>query len=99
MDFDFTIGDFWGIEKLMPNLADGKGVSLVIARTSFAKEIVAKIAESNVVIDVSREDAMQPALKEPAKQTILRRFLFKDLADKDSNGHCNMELILKKYGI
>lgn len=99
LDFDFTIGDFWGIEKVVPNLADGKGISMVIARNDRAKEIIAKIAGDNVVIPVSREEAMQPALEEPAKPTILRRFLFKDLATVDSDKHCNMELILKKFGI
>ena len=30
---DFTIGDFWGIEKTSPEFNDGDGVSLVICHT------------------------------------------------------------------
>lgn len=30
---DLTIGDFWGIEKIAPELDDDKGCSLIIAHT------------------------------------------------------------------
>ncbi len=30
---DITMGDFWGIEKIDPDINDGKGISMVIART------------------------------------------------------------------
>lgn len=30
---DMTIADFWGIEKIVPDLNDGKGTSLIITRT------------------------------------------------------------------
>ena len=42
---------------------------------------------------------MHPALIGPPKEGLLRRFLFKDLARKTENGHCDMSIIIKKYGI
>lgn len=98
LSFDFTIGDFWGIEKVYPEFADGKGASLMIARGKRAEDIVRKIQDRADVIPCREEECVQPALKAPAKETILRKLLFKDLANVNGNGHCDMELILKKYG-
>lgn len=42
---DITVGDFWGVERLCPELSDGLGTSLVIIRTPKGKEIFDKIAE------------------------------------------------------
>lgn len=98
LPFDFTIGDFWGIEKVFPELADGKGTSLVIARGERAENMMRRMQENAQVLACKEEECVQPALQMPAKETILRKLLFKDFATVDKNGHCNMELILKKYG-
>ena len=37
---DFTIGDFWGIDKLRPEMDDDKGLSLVIANNNEADSIL-----------------------------------------------------------
>lgn len=97
--FDFTIGDFWGVENTFPELGDGKGTSLVIVRSKRAEDIINKLSDRAVVLECRAEDAMQPALSEPAKMPLLRKFLFKDLAITEEQGHCSMELILKKYGV
>ena len=98
LPFDLTIGDFWGVEKVYPELADGMGTSLVIARTAAGKALVAAIEEAALVREVTREQALQPALREPARETMLRKLLYRDLARKDETGHCDMALILKKFG-
>lgn len=36
---DMTIGDFWGVYKLMPDFADNKGISIVLIRTDNAERI------------------------------------------------------------
>lgn len=97
--FDFTIGDFWGVEKVSPELADGKGISLVIARGERACQIMEKIREKARVLECKEEECMQPALQTPAKATILRTLLFKDLASAKEHDGSKMELILKKYGV
>lgn len=98
LPFDLTLGDFWGIENVHPEFADGRGTSLVIARTQKGLELLEAIRKQAQVLEVYREDAEQAALKEPAKETILRKLLFKDFAQKQENGICNIPLILKKYG-
>lgn len=98
LPFDLTIGDFWGVEKVYPELADGMGTSLVIARTEAGKALLEGLREQALVKEVSREAAMQPALREPARETMLRKLLYRDLARKDDAGRCDMALILKKYG-
>lgn len=40
---DFTMGDFWGIEKCRPEFDDGKGCSVVIARTEKAQATLPKV--------------------------------------------------------
>lgn len=40
---DFTMGDFWGIEKFYPEFDDGKGCSMVIARTEKAQTILPEV--------------------------------------------------------
>lgn len=97
-DFDFILGDFWGIGKSCPDLSDGKGTSLVITHGIFAEALIERITSKAIVVQKEREESLQPALVAPAKENILRKFLFKDFAKKNENGHCDIPLILKKYG-
>lgn len=98
LPFDLTIGDFWGIEKTCPQLADGMGVSLVIARTEAGRSLIEQIKEHGLVLESNWEAADQPALNAPAKESILRKLLFRDFARKGPEGCCDIPLILKKYG-
>ena len=98
LPFDLTLGDFWGIEKVYPELADGCGTSLVIARTKKGLALLEEIRQHAQVVEVCKEDAEQATLKGPAKETIIRKLLFKDFAQKQEDGTCDIPLILKKYG-
>lgn len=98
LPFDLTIGDFWGVEKVHPELADGMGTSLVIARTEAGRALMKAIKPYALVLENSREAIDQPALNTPAKQTILRKLLFRDYANKSEDGSRDIPLILKKYG-
>lgn len=96
-DFDFTLGDFWGIEKVYPKFADGQGTSLVIARGVRAEALIERVKRKAQVIPCDPCSAMQPALMEPAREPFLRRFLFRDYAKKMTVGNCGIPYILKKY--
>lgn len=37
---DITLGDFWGVENILPNLNDDKGISLVFANTKKVKDVL-----------------------------------------------------------
>lgn len=44
---DITIGDFWGIQNVMPEIDDDKGVSVVMVSTEKGKKIWGDITTSN----------------------------------------------------
>ena len=97
-DFDFTIGDYWGVEKEYADLADGKGTSLVICGSARADRLISSCSEKADIRSADPANALQPALVSPAKEGILRKFLMKDFACKTPDGDCDIALILKKYG-
>lgn len=40
---DFTIGDFWGVDEICPEINDDKGVSIIIIRSKKALQVFKKI--------------------------------------------------------
>jgi coenzyme F420-reducing hydrogenase beta subunit len=65
---DFTVGDFWGIEKSCPELDDNKGCSLMFVNNEKALRLFEKFS---VVLDfqeISENEAVQqPNLKAPSQ--------------------------------
>lgn len=55
---DITIADFWGIEKVAPDMGDGKGTSLVIIRNEIGTKIFDGISKKLVYREVTYEDAV-----------------------------------------
>lgn len=64
---DFTIADYWGIEKNVPAFDDDKGVSLVLVRTQKAKEIFSSITNIRAA-KTDLQNSLQPQLKHPARK-------------------------------
>lgn len=64
-DSDFTIGDFWGIEKVRPEMEDGMGTSVVILHTKAAQEIWEQVKEELRWFACKEKDVLQPRLKSP----------------------------------
>lgn len=62
---DFTLGDFWGIEKVRPDLDDGMGNSMVILHTERAKKIWEQVQENLEWFECGKEELLQPRLIEP----------------------------------
>lgn len=62
---DFTIADFWGIEKNVPEFDDNKGVSLVLVRTEKAKKVFKQLTNINYV-KTELENSLQPNLIHPS---------------------------------
>lgn len=96
---DLTLGDFWGIENCHPELDDGYGVSLVITHTPVGKQCLQQILPQCDWAEVTQEQAMQPRLQECAKEPMLRRFFLQDLQRAGGAEHCDMAMMLKKYGV
>lgn len=70
---DFTIGDFWGIEKVRPDLDDGMGNSMMILHTEKARKIWEQVQEDVDWFECTKEDLQQPRLTEPTGRAEGRR--------------------------
>lgn len=90
---DLTIGDFWGVEKVNPQLAsDEKGVSLILINSAKGDELFRK-AEKKMTTFTSRiEDVLQPNLREPSERPMNRTAFETDFAGR------GVYYVMKKYG-
>lgn len=61
-DSDFTIGDFWGLEKVKPEMDDGMGTSMVIVHTEKAKKVWEEVKGSLSWFECEEKDVLQPRL-------------------------------------
>ena len=79
---DITIGDFWGIEKCMPEMDDNKGVSLVIVNTVKGEKVFEQIKASICFKQSNPADCLQYNLQQPTKQPLKRDQFWKDYQTK-----------------
>lgn len=55
---DITLGDYWGVDKLCPELFDDKGTSIVFAHTSKGRRILSEIAEGLLLVEQEKEKSV-----------------------------------------
>lgn len=86
---DITLGDFWGIEKVKPEMEDGIGTSLVILHSDKAKRIWEEVKGDFRYFRCEREDVLQPRLQKPAswpgrrwRFMLLNKFLTVGMSEK-----------------
>lgn len=72
-DSDFTIGDFWGIERVRTDMDDGMGVSLMIAHTGKAVDIWERLRQDTDWFECEKQDILQPRLCSPVTAAGKRR--------------------------
>lgn len=72
-DCDFTMGDFWGIERVRPDMDDGMGTSMVIAHTEKAGKVWEEVKKEVSWFACEREELLQPRLTEPTGEGKGRR--------------------------
>lgn len=65
---DFTLGDFWGIEKNFARVDDDKGISLVMVHTEKGRKIWNEIQSGAEFFPVTKEQCTQPNLVKPSKE-------------------------------
>lgn len=65
---DLTIGDFWGIWDIAPEMDDNKGISVVLVQTARGAELLEQIGEKLNRKSVSLEEASRqnPAMLKPS---------------------------------
>ncbi|MBO7520324.1 MAG: Coenzyme F420 hydrogenase/dehydrogenase, beta subunit C-terminal domain [Clostridia bacterium] len=56
---DITLGDFWGIEYVSPEMNDNQGVSLIICRNNKGKKLLTDISDSIIIKDVEYENSVR----------------------------------------
>lgn len=90
---DITLGDFWGINKVLPNYKnDDKGISLVLVNTKKGINWFNEVKNDIYYEKVDISNNLQPNLKEPSKPVIDRNKFWNDYKN---NGY---EFVLKRYG-
>ena len=57
---DMTIGDSWGIEKVMPDLGDDKGTSVVLVHSSKGKRMLQEVAEKLLLREAKMDAVLSP---------------------------------------
>ncbi len=71
-DSDFTIGDFWGIGHVRPDMDDGMGNSIVLIHTARAKEVWEQIRDRMDWFECKKEEILQPRLLKPSGRPKVR---------------------------
>ena len=91
---DITLGDFWGVSKVLPGVFDDTGVSLVIPRTEKGNAFYDSISNNVKSIEVDYNIAVMSnsaeivSVSEPPE----RSAFFNDLASK-----IDFYVIVRKY--
>lgn len=90
---DITIGDCWGVEKVIPGFADDdRGCSLVLFNTPRGRAFYAESAEGVVNNSVDLQSVLQPSLRKPLNISPLAKWVEKDFLRK------GFPFIWKRYG-
>ncbi len=91
---DFTIGDFWGVEKTFPDMDDNKGVSLVFVNSEKGSQMFEEIAGEN---DVEiRETALAKCMQRNLHRPTPRADITEEFWEDYIKGNYNK--VVRKYG-
>ena len=89
---DFSIGDFWGIEKANFSFGDETGVSVIFVNTEKAKKLFENISNDIFYFKTTYNECNQPNLQQPTREPIGRIQAWKDY------NNLEFKKFLKKYG-
>ena len=89
---DISIGDFWGVERLLPRIDKNTGVSAVIVNNEKGKILFESIEHSFRIINVNENDILQPVLKGYNTKHSQRSSFIKDYKN------LGIAFLLDKYG-
>lgn len=89
---DITLGDFWGIWDIYPEMDDNKGTSLVLTHTNKGEELLQAIADIIKIQEVSLEQAsqMNPSLLKSSQHKLNREFVLNSIAE---NGFQEVQIL------
>lgn len=58
---DITLGDFWGIERVLPDFDDDRGASLVMAQTEKGREVLASLRMESRAVGYAEAVSCNPS--------------------------------------
>lgn len=91
---DITLGDFWGVERVLPEMDDERGLSMVIMRTDTGRMAMSAICESLMQKEISYDTVKEcnVAECESVPQPVSRSEFFRELdvysTKKLANKYC-----------
>lgn len=91
---DLTIGDYWGIETVLPDFSDLMGVSLLLVHSENGNKIFEQIKSDIEYEQTSREQCLQPRLLSPAKRPRDRQGFWNDIESKGLS-YCEKKYVEK----
>ena len=99
---DITIGDFWGVDEIHPELNDGKGISSVIVRTRKGQRLLKNISEDIVAKQCTYDEIIRKNSAEvnsvlaPAERKTffldMNKLSFSQLKNKYVGNRCKQKL-------
>jgi hypothetical protein len=78
---DVTLGDFWGVERVAPELDDGTGSSLVILHTEKGRKIFGAIEVDKKVVDIYGALRDNPSYRSKRNKNKRRDIFLKQIRD------------------
>ena len=92
---DITLADFWGIDKVLPQMYDKKGVSLCWTSSKKGSEILAEVLKQTVYKKVDLQEAVRhnPSAIKSVNVHKNREKFFKAFAES----HDDVTKLIKKY--
>lgn len=76
---DITVADFWGVEHVLPELDDDKGVSLLLAHTDKGKDFISSHMPYRVSVDAAQALKYNTAFYKSVSVHPNRTYFFKRL--------------------
>lgn len=89
---DITIGDFWGLEKSIPDFYNEKGTSIFLVHTEKGEALFDAIKDKLDYRKSDTNNCLQPNLINPTQHAKNRKKFWKDYENK------GIDYVMKKYG-
>lgn len=89
---DITMGDFWNIGKVAPEMNDNRGTSQVLINSAKGDEWFRKCRKDIISLECQKEDVWQPHLEYSDKMPAHRKRFWDAFNNEDFSG------VIKKYG-
>ncbi len=96
---DVTIGDFWGIEDIMPEIIDYNGVSEIIINSNKGMALFYKIKDKVTTKDVNFDEIIKynGQLEQPTQRPFIRDEYYKGMDSSDYFKNMNIKVNIKSY--